>query len=313
MGTSRIKSRRRQDPGSKIARTLIGVLATIGIIDTGSITLHRWGWISTLSCPGGTGGCDKVLNSPWGTVFQINGSDIPLSFIGFICYLSVLLLATIPFLPWISTSKLEVTRKAWWGLFLISNSMAIFSFILMGIMIIKIKAFCFFCILSAVISSFIFILTIIGGGWEDRRELFFRGLIVTIVILLGGLIWTSSVDPSKAQSPILNQGEAPIINNKSSKSSIQLAQYLNKKNIILYKAYWCSHCHDQMEMFGNEASDNLKSVECAIDGVNSKTDLCKRKGIEAFPSWEINGEIQSGVKSLDELANISGYNGPRDF
>ena len=89
MVKSRLKSRRRQDQGSKLARILFGILATIGVIDTGSITIHRWGWISSLSCPGGGSGCDQVLNSPWGTIFAINNIDIPLSFLGFISYSTI--------------------------------------------------------------------------------------------------------------------------------------------------------------------------------------------------------------------------------
>ena len=73
MGTSRLKSRRRQDPGFKWARIAMAFLATLGLIDTGSITLNRWGVLGALSCPGGAEGCDKVLNSVWGTIFATNG------------------------------------------------------------------------------------------------------------------------------------------------------------------------------------------------------------------------------------------------
>jgi len=53
MGSSRLKSRRRQDLGSKWARISIAILSTVGVIDTGSITLNKWGWIGNLNCPGG--------------------------------------------------------------------------------------------------------------------------------------------------------------------------------------------------------------------------------------------------------------------
>ena len=76
MGGTRLKSRRRQDLGSKWARVAIAILSTVGVIDTGSITLNKWGWIENLSCPGGIVGCDKVLNSPWGNFFQTNNFSI---------------------------------------------------------------------------------------------------------------------------------------------------------------------------------------------------------------------------------------------
>ena len=82
MGSSRLKSRRHQDLGSKWARVAISILSTVGVIDTGSITLNKWGLIGNLNCPGGLGGCDKVLNSPWGTLFQTNNYSIHLHHLG---------------------------------------------------------------------------------------------------------------------------------------------------------------------------------------------------------------------------------------
>ena len=81
----------------------------------------------------------------------------------------------------------------------------------------------------------------------------------------------------------------------------------------MYSAYWCPHCHEQKELFGKKAAKALKVVECAPDGQNNQVDLCKSKGLQGFPSWEINGSIDSGVKSLDKLADLSGYKGPREF
>ncbi len=311
--TTRLKTRRRQDPGSNLAKTLIGILATIGVIDTGSITLERWGWIRSLSCPGGNQGCNRVLESAWGTLFESNNLSIPLSFIGLISYLIILILAIITFLPSLNSKKLDLSRPIWWCLFILSTSMTIFSFLLMGIMVFKIEAYCFFCIISTLISSIILILTIIGGGWEERRDLIYRGVIISIVVLLLGLIWSSSVDPEKQRTSINQQGSPPEVINMSSPASIELARHLREKNIILYNAYWCPHCHDQKEMFGKEATKNLILIECAADGKNNNADLCKTKGISGFPSWEIDGEIISGVKSLDELANLSGYNGNSEF
>ena len=67
------------------------------------------------------------------------------------------------------------------------------------------------------------------------------------------------------------------------------------------------------EIFGEEASSQLNIIECAEDGKNNQSELCKAKGINLFPSWEINGRIESGVKSLAELAEWSNYKGPKDF
>jgi len=313
MSSSRLKSRRRNEQGSKWARVAIAILSTIGVIDTGSITLHKWGWIRSLSCPGGTEGCDKVLNSPWGDIVQGTSYSIPLSLAGFISYLTVLLLAIIPFLPWLSEKKNNLSRPTWWGLFLISTSMSLFSMVLISIMIHKIEAFCFFCVLSAIISTLILIITFTCGGWEEPRELISRGFLLSIVVIIGGLIWSSSVDPNTEKSQLQSQGVAPMVKSESSFSTISLAKHLTANNIILYNAYWCPHCHDQKEMFGKDAVKELLLVECAADGINSQAELCKQKGITGYPSWEIQGEIKSGVKSLNELADVSNYKGPKEF
>ena len=113
MGSSRLKSRRRQDLGSKWTRVTIAILSTVGVIDTGSITLNKWGLIGNLDCPGGLGGCDIVLNSPWGTLIQTNNYSIPLSLIGLISYFLILLMAIFPLIPILKNQKNSISKVAW--------------------------------------------------------------------------------------------------------------------------------------------------------------------------------------------------------
>ncbi len=314
MGTSRLTSRRRNDQGLKWARITIAFLATLGVIDTGSITLNRFGWIGSLACPGGANGCEKVLTSAWGTISIAGQISFPLSLVGLLSYLAVLLMAIVPFLPGISETKANLSKKTWWGLFTASCAMSMFSLVLLGLMVFKIKAFCFFCLLSVFISLGIFILTLIGGRWDNPGQLFFRGLLLSLAILLAGLSWSSLVDPTRPEVLSSNQeGIPPIVQSVSTPSKVSLAEHLTRKGAVMYSAYWCPHCHDQKELFGKEASRKLKIIECAEDGQNSQRSLCQNKGIEAFPSWEINGEIDAGVKSLSELADISNFKKNTNF
>ena len=309
MGTTRLVSRRRQDAGAKWARIAMAVLATVGVIDTGSITLKRWGLLPNLSCPIGADGCDKVLNSPWGTV----AAGLPLSFVGLLAYGAVLLMAVLPLLPGLQENKSDLSRRTWWGMFTVSLGMAVFSGVLLGLMLIKIQAFCFFCVLSAVLSLALFILSIVGGGWDDVGQLAFRGILLALAVLLGGLIWASVVDPNRPAAVATGAGVAPLVTSESSPATIALAKHLTAGGAVMYSAYWCPHCHEQKELFGKEASKLLTVVECAADGENNQADLCRSKGLQGFPSWEINGTIDSGVKPLQKLAELSGYNGNTDF
>ena len=309
MGTTRLVSRRRQDSGAKWARIAMAVLATVGLIDTGSITLKRWGLLGNLTCPMGADGCDKVLNSAWGTVF----AGIPLSMVGVLAYGAVLLMALLPLLPGLQENKSDLSRRTWWGLFAVSLGMAVFSGVLLGVMVLKIQAFCFFCVLSAGLSLALFVLSVVGGGWDDFGQLLFRGVLLALAVLLGGLIWASVVDPNRPEAVSSGSGVAPLVTTESTPAAIGLAEHLTSSGAVMYSAYWCPHCHEQKELFGKQASDQLKVVECAPDGENNQAELCRSKGLEGFPSWEINGSIDSGVKGLNTLAELSGYEGDTNF
>ena len=98
-----------------------------------------------------------------------------------------------------------------------------------------------------------------------------------------------------------------IVTSESTKESIELAKYLKDNGVVKYSAYWCPNCLDQSELFGKEAYKELNVVECARDGKNSQTKLCIDKKIEGFPSWEINGKIIIGVRTLKELSELTGF------
>ena len=279
----------------------MAVLATIGAIDTGAITLKRWGVLGPLVCPGGGGDCDKVLNSAWGTLL-----GQPLSLFGFLCYASVLVLALLPLLLK-GDARHELLGRSRWALFLLTAGMAVFSLVLMAVMVLKIKAVCAFCILSALLSLSLLVLSLIGGDWEDSGQLLFRGVLTALLVGITGIGWATAMD-----RPVAETGPGlPIpVTSASSPATIALADHLTAKGAVMYTAYWCPHCHEQKELFGKEATARLKIVECAPDGRNSQADLCVRKKIQGYPSWEINGSIDSGVKPLQVLAERSGYRGP---
>ena len=116
-----------------------------------------------------------------------------------LAYGAVLLMALLPLLPGLSENKAELSRRTWWGLFSVSLGMAVFSGVLLGLMVFKIQAFCFFCVLSGC-SPLLLILSVVGGGWDDPGQLIFRGILLALAVLLG-LIWASVVDPDRAELP----------------------------------------------------------------------------------------------------------------
>jgi uncharacterized membrane protein len=292
--------RRRPDSGRRWVRVAMAVLATIGAIDTGAITLKRWGLIGPLTCPGGAEACDKVLNSAWGSLF-----GQPLSLFGCLAYLAVLLLALLP-LVLKGEARSAIAETSRWGLLLFSTGMAVFSLLLMGVMVFKIQAICAFCVLSALLSVSLFVLALLAGDWEDRGQLIFRSVLVGLAVGVIGLGWATSVD----RPADLGKGVPIPVTSESTPATLALAQHLTSGGARMYSAYWCPHCHEQKELFGKQATAKLTIIECAPDGRNSQTALCESKKIQGYPSWEINGKLDSGVKSLAELARLSGYASP---
>lgn len=310
MSSSRLSERlgsqrRRGDGGRRWVRVVMAVLATIGVIDTGSITLSKWGWIGDLSCSStglfGCNGCEKVLSSAWGSLL-----GQPLALFGLLGYGAVLLMAVVP-LVLQGDLRVSLGQKSWWGLFLLSTGMAVFSGVLLGVMAFGIRDCCPFCILSAGLSTALFVLSLIGGDWEDRGQLIFSGVITALLVGVIGLGWAASVGRPVVDSA---PGVAPPVRSESNAGQIALAEHLTASGAKLYTAYWCPHCHDQKELFGRQATEKLTVIECAPDGRNSQRELCEAKKIEGYPSWEINGQLDSGVKPLAKLAEASGYQGP---
>ena len=113
--------------------------------------------------------------------------------------------------------------------------------------------------------------------------------------------------PTIVNGEHLNVSKELKVISESTKESISLAKFLKNNGVVKYSAYWCPNCLDQSELFGKEAYKELNVVECARDGKNSQTQLCIDKKIEGFPSWEINGKIIIGVKTLNELSELAGY------
>jgi uncharacterized membrane protein len=288
----------------------MGAIAAIGVVETAYLTIAKFTTGSVI-CP--TSGCDKVLNSPYATVF----GTVPLSLLGCLAYLSIAILALAPKAVNPNTNKglhSQLENKTWQALFIITAAMVIFSSYLMYLMAFEIKELCIYCISSAVFSLSLFVLVLVGREWEDIGQLVFTGILVAMVSSIGALGLYNSVR-SPAASVSTPGIVAPAVTTTSGPAQLALVRHLREIGAKEYGAYWCPHCHDQKMLFGKEAAALIDYVECDPRGQNSRAQMCQAAAanVKGFPTWEIKGQFYSGTQSLEKLADLSGYTGPRNF
>lgn len=308
-------SRRRQSPWMhRKSRFLIGAIAILGAINTGYITATKLFGGET-ACP--TSGCEQVLSSPYATLF-----GQPLALFGLLAYLAMAVFALGPLA--VNSDQGQVLRSklenwTWLLLFAGATAMLLFSGYLMYIMFTQfvavygVKGLCFYCLASAAFALAMFVLTLLGREWEDVGQLLITGVVVGMVTVVGTLGVYANVGGNAGGTANLPGQVGPPITTTSGQSEIQLARHLSSIGAKMYGAYWCPHCSDQKQLFGSQAVALMTYIECAPDGRQSQTALCQEQKVQGFPSWEIKGQLVSGTQTLQELADLSGYQGPRDF
>lgn len=310
--------RRRSTPWiHRTARPIMVAIAAAGALETAFLTFVEFTGNASAICP--TSGCEIVLSSPYAKVF-----GLPLTLFGFLAYTIMGILAGVP-LAINPADRKELRSKlenqTWPLLFAGGIAMTIFSSYLMYLLIFQIKGFCPYCIASAAFSLSLFVLSAIGRDWEDVGQLVFTGVIVGMVTLIGALgiysnantaIATGEANTASNSSASAGQPGIPITTT-SGEAEIALAKYLKQIGAKEYGAFWCPHCHDQKQLFGKEASALFEYIECDPNGKNARPQVCKDAKIEGYPTWVIKGQKYSGVYSLEKLAEMTGYQGPRNF
>jgi uncharacterized membrane protein/glutaredoxin len=306
-------SRRRETPWiQRNSRYLIAAIASVGALGTAYLTILKLSG-GAAAC---AAGCGRVLSSPYATVF-----GLPLTLFGFLAYAGMGVMALAPLA--INPEKNRELRQnletwTWQLLFVGAAAMTVFSGYLMYLLAARIQAVCLYCITSAVLSVSLLSLTLLGNAWKDVGQVFFMGILVSMVTLVGTLgVYANVNDPATADTTATTIPGEPgePITTTSSEAEIALAQHLTQIEAKMYGAWWCPHCHDQKQLFGQEAASQIIYIECAPDGQNPQTALCQANsdGVKGYPTWEINGQYYGGTQSLEQLADASGYQGPRSF
>ncbi len=313
--------RRRSTPWiHRWSRPIIGGLALVGATLTGYLTAIKFSGAQVAGCASdaasAASSCDVVLSSPYAVVF-----GLPLALFGCLAYVSMGIFAVAPLAVNGETKKelrSNLEQLTWFLLFMGATAMTVFSGYLMYVLAFQIKAPCYYCIGSAIMSLSLLVLTLVGNAWEDLGRLIFTGLVVVMVTLIGTLgVYANLTSPTKiavtmpTTQPV--RGEGWPVTTTSGSAEIALAEHLNKSGAKLYVAYWCPHCFQQKQLFGKAAFEKLLAVECAGDAPNGQPQVCIDAQVKAFPTWQIQGQTYAGTQSLEKLADLTGYRGDRNF
>lgn len=90
------------------------------------------------------------------------------------------------------------------------------------------------------------------------------------------------------------------------------AKCLAARQTKMYGLYWCPHCVEQKEKFG-DAFHYVPYVECAVGppGSGKVMPVCQAAGVKLFPSWQFGtNPPKEGVLSLEELSAKTGCSLP---
>ncbi len=270
---------------NKYIKPALLILSVIGFLLSVYLTYLHYSEGQTAFCSQGSD-CDVVRQSSYSSLL-----GIPVSLLGAIGY------ALIFWFTYVSMSK----RMRWVLLYAISLAGFIFSSYLTYIEFFVIKAICPYCVVSALIMTAIFILVV------SRKSEFYPNLsslhtaVLTLVIVGAVAVGSTAFQSDSVDLAALEQGQV-----NANPMQLGLAKYLRQRGAVMYGAYNCPHCNTQKAMFGG-ASAYIDYVECSPSGENANAPLCFSKGIVHYPTWEINGNFYEGSKSLQELAQISGY------
>ena len=81
------------------------------------------------------------------------------------------------------------------------------------------------------------------------------------------------------------------------------AECLTEEGAIFYGSFECPHCNTQKGLFG-ESMHHVKYVECGpLRGPQNS--ICRTAGVEAYPTWVIDGSKYTGSQSLERLSELT--------
>lgn len=133
-----------------VARMGIAVLSLLGIFVALYLSMYKWGMMGPIQCS--IGGCETVQNSPWSVLF-----GQPVAVWGLGAYITLLVISVLGLQP-----RFACERWVALALFGISGVGVLFSAYLTYLEAAVIHAWCQWCVISAILITLIFLLSVPG-------------------------------------------------------------------------------------------------------------------------------------------------------
>jgi len=285
--------------------SLLFGLGCAGVLETGYLTWVKLTGGSAL-CLVGDSDCSSVLNSPYATL-----GGLPLPLFGMAAYGLVAVLSGVG--QAVQLEEGPEKKRLQDGL--VASAAALFSTsaALMFVLATRLEGeLCPWCLTSAGLS--IGIAAAVASGF-DAEQLRTRvaplaaGVSASVLLTLGAAFSGISATASGGGYAFALPYTMPAVETHSSDAAVQMAKKLKNAGAKMYGAFWCSHCFQQKEYFGQEAMADFPYVECYPEGFFRSEDgkgtvidkACSDIGIRGFPTWVINGKDYEGEQSLENL------------
>lgn len=130
----------------------------------------------------------------------------------------------------------------------------------------------------------------------DEIENLFYALALALSFFFIFLAMKNAPPPSAVLPPPMAQPPAPV-----PRSDSNVLQQLIDAGATFYGASWCGFTKKQLAELNITEADprGLDYVDC-----DNQEELCQQKGIEAFPTWQLNGQLFPGYYPPAKLAEL---------
>lgn len=252
----------RPGPARQVPYRVIAALAAAGVVDTAYLTAVKLLHVAP-ACPL-SGGCADILTSDYSNLFGV----VPLAAVGLAAYAGMAALA------WrgaAATAAGDDAAEAPLRTAVLAGGLALAScsaFLLYVLATQFPGELCPWCLGSAALSF-----GIAGAAaWGlQRRELADAaapgaGVVATTLLLM--FMGLGSPNGSAFAGGYDLDYVLPAVTTQSPPGAVTLAQRLRDGGARMYGAFWCSHCYDQKQSFGEQAMAAFPYVECYPEGLH---------------------------------------------